>query len=43
MRTFEFLVSGIVTVAAHCEEDANEAVKDAVDGVMTSYNAVHLA
>lgn len=40
MREFEFIVSGRMVVAAHCMEDAQEAVKDSLDETLTDYDAV---
>ena len=40
MKEFEFLVSGRIIVAAHCREDAAEAVKDVLSDVLTHYDSV---
>lgn len=40
MREFEFIVTGRIVIAAHCMEDAEQAVKDSLDDTLTDYDAV---
>lgn len=43
MIEYEFIVSGRMIVAAHCLDDAREAVKDALSEVLTDHDAVCIA